>query len=256
MNERLRSALQQSGLSIEALANHCGANPKTVERWISEAARIPHRHHREAAAGKLGVSTEYLWPGSSGEERHVAAMSAHTEILGTYPDRSSVPRAVWLQLLQSANEKIDILVFSGTFLAQTNPRIAGMLLERAADGVEVRLCFGDPSGSAVAQRDEEEGIQGTLGAKIRASRSYFAELVEASNCDVRLHNTTLYASIFRYDDQAMINPHIWGQPASANPLLHVRDVGVDGMFHQYLSSFDRIWQRAGQWLPGKNGENR
>jgi hypothetical protein len=145
---------------------------------------------------------------------------------------------------------IDILVYSGTFLAQTNPRIADMLAARATDGVQVRLCFGDPDGSAVDLRDEEEGIGGTLGAKIRASLSYFTHLVETPGCGVRLHNTTVYASVFRYDTEAMINPHVWGSPASANPLLHVRDVGPDGMFSKYIESFERVWIGAKPWVPG------
>jgi hypothetical protein len=62
---------------------------------------------------------------------------------------------MWLQLLRSATKHIDVLVFSGTFLAQTNPKIATMLIERAASGAKVRLCFGDPTGSAVAIRDKE-----------------------------------------------------------------------------------------------------
>ncbi|AJT69500.1 hypothetical protein T261_7903 [Streptomyces lydicus] len=44
-----------------------------------------------------------------------------------------------------------------------------MLAERAAAGVRVRLCFGDPGGQAVVVRGREEGIGDTLAAKIRAS---------------------------------------------------------------------------------------
>lgn len=53
-----------------------------------------------------------------------------------------------------------------------------MLAERADAGVRVRLCFGDPSGKAVAVRDEEEGTGGTLSVKIRASLTYYRKLSE------------------------------------------------------------------------------
>ncbi|MGL5811193.1 MAG: helix-turn-helix domain-containing protein [Nocardioides sp.] len=91
-------------------------------------------------------------------------------------------------------------------------------------------------------------LGGTLGSKVRASMTYFTGLIEATGCEVRLHDTMLYASIFRYDDEALINPHIWGAPASANPILHIRDVD-DGLFAKYLSSFEAIWSRAATWNP-------
>jgi hypothetical protein len=167
----------------------------------------------------------------------------------TYDDRASVPRDVWLRLVQAAEEHIDVLVYSGTFLTQTNPRFPKMLAERAHAGARVRLCFGDPEGTAVAQRDEEEGLHGTLGPKIRASLSYFAALPEIDGCEVRLHNTTVYASIFRYDDQALINPHIWGAPASANPIQHLRRIGNDCPFEKYTASFERVWEQSKPWYP-------
>ena len=108
-------------------------------------------------------------------------------------------------------KQIDVLVFSGTFFAQTNPHIARMLQERAQAGVKVRLCFGDPNGEAVAVRGREEGIGDTLAAKIRASLTYYRSLVGAPGCEVRLHDTTLYNSLFRYDDQPA------GQPAHLGP---------------------------------------
>lgn len=248
MNERLRGALLQRGLTVADLARRLDLDDKTVERWIARG-RVPHRRNQRAAADILGVAPDYLWPDARHRDTYLGAKAAKSEIVGTYPDRSSVPRDVWLNLLKSATTNIDVLVFSGTFLAQTNPRIAAMLKERAAQGVQVRLCFGDPAGSAVQVRDREEGIGSTLGAKIRASLSYFTDLVDNPGCELRLHNTTLYASIFRYDSEAMINPHIWGRPASANPLLHVRDTGEEPMFRKYVESFDQVWDQATPWSP-------
>jgi hypothetical protein len=51
---------------------------------------------------------------------------------------------------------------SGTFYAQAQPRIGKELAAAAARGVRVRVCFGDPASDAVAVRDREEGLGGTL----------------------------------------------------------------------------------------------
>jgi hypothetical protein len=160
---------------------------------------------------------------------------------------------MWLALLREAQAEIGVLVFSGTFFAQSNPHVAKMLAERAADGVRVRLCFGDPEGHAVAIRGREEGIGDTLAAKIRASLTYYRPLLAEARCEVRLHDTTLYTSLFRYDDNLLVNPHVWGQPASANPLLHLnRTVGA-GWFDNYAQSFEAVWATTRPWTPDQEG---
>ncbi|MEU6357816.1 helix-turn-helix domain-containing protein [Streptomyces sp. NPDC047072] len=247
MNERLRSALVQRGITEEDLAELCSVDPKTVGRWVS--GRVPHRRHRFAVAKHLQVDEVYLWPDGRQRPAHLEAL--RSEIVEVYPNRASVPRDVWISLLLGAVKHIDVLVFSGTFFAQTNPHIARMLQERAQAGVRVRLCFGDPYGEAVAVRGREEGIGDTLAAKIRASLTYYRALVGAPGCEVRLHDTTLYNSIFRYDDQLLVNPHIWGQPASANPLFQLRRTDGTDWCDRYTESFEAVWNTARPWAPDR-----
>jgi hypothetical protein len=104
---------------------------------------------------------------------------------------------------------------------------------------------------AVDIRDREEGLRGTLAAKIRASLTYYRQLVDIEGCEIRLQGTTLYASLFRYDDDMVINPHLWGQPASANPVLHLRRLDGAGWFDRYADSFAAVWQTAAPWNPSE-----
>ena len=97
------------------------------------------------------------------------------------------------------------------------PRIADLLAERSAAGVKVRLCWADPDSQAVDIRDREEGLRGTLGHKIRAALTYYRPLIEVPGCEIRLHQVGVYASLFRFDDVLLANPHIWGAPASPIP---------------------------------------
>jgi hypothetical protein len=154
---------------------------------------------------------------------------------------------VWVRLVSEVQEHVDVLVFSGTFYAQTQPRIAQMLTAAARGGARVRLCFGDPGSEAVAIRDREEGIGGTLAAKIRSSLTYYRSLPDVDGCEVRLHSTTLYASLFRYDDEILVNPHAYGEPASANPTLHLRRLDGAAMAVHYMDSFERVWATAMPW---------
>ncbi|WP_082772525.1 helix-turn-helix transcriptional regulator [Actinoplanes sp. TFC3] len=246
MNERLRTSMMRQGVTTEDLAVECGIDVKSVERWIS-LNRVPHRQHRWAAAKLLGADEVYLWPGTlrQGTRRQDASKS---ELVELYPDRASVPRETWLRLLNEAQNRIDVLVHSGTFFAQVQPRIARMLNKRADEGVQIRLCFGDPRGAAVSVRDLEEGLGGTLQAKIRASLTYYTGLTEVENVEIRLHDTTLYNSLFRYDDHVIVNGHVYGEPASLNPTLHLRRIDGGVLFDHYISSFERVWLLGRPWL--------
>ncbi|MEY9948366.1 transcriptional regulator with XRE-family HTH domain [Kitasatospora sp. GAS1066B] len=249
VNERLRSALAQRGVPPETLATVCEVDPKTVTRWLS--GRVPHARHRFNVAHHLRVDETFLWPET--QPRTGQAPGQGAGLVATYPDRASVPREMWLSLLLESVAQIDVLVFSGTFFAQSNPRIATMLAQRAEAGVKVRLCFGDPHGRAVAIRGREEGIGDALAAKIRASLTYYRPLLVTPGCEIRLHNTTLYNSLFRYDNDLLVNPHVWGQPASANPLLHLQKAPQTGWFDGYATSFDAVWDSARLWADETEG---
>jgi transcriptional regulator with XRE-family HTH domain len=246
VNERLRTAMLRHGVALEDLAETCGVEPKTVERWIN-TGRVPHRRHRWAAAKLLTADETYLWPDVLQQSTTRKGEANRSELLEIYPDRASVPRELWLRLLGDAQERIDVLVFSGTFYAQTQPRVARMLTEAAQRGVTIRLCFGDPNSQAVEIRDREEGLGGTLAPKIRSSLTYYRALADLDGCEVRLHATTLYASLFRYDDEILVNPHAYGEPASANATFHFRRLDGGTIAHHYMASFDRVWAEAMPW---------
>ncbi|MBY8872700.1 helix-turn-helix transcriptional regulator [Micromonospora sp. PLK6-60] len=64
MNDALRAALNETGLTTEALAERVGVDPKTAGRWLSEG-RIPHPRHRMAAAEVLQRDVVDIWPDTS-----------------------------------------------------------------------------------------------------------------------------------------------------------------------------------------------
>ncbi|MBO0808579.1 MAG: XRE family transcriptional regulator, partial [Actinobacteria bacterium] len=130
---------------------------------------------------------------------------------------------------------------------QTQPRIAQVLAAVAGRGVQVRLCFGDPGSQAVAVRDREEGVGGTLAAKIGSALTYYRSLMDLDRIELRLHSTTLYASLFRYDDEILANPHTYGEAASANPVLHLRRLDGGTVAAAYMASFERVWATAMPW---------
>jgi hypothetical protein len=70
--------------------------------------------------------------------------------------------------------------------------------------------------------------------------TYLAALRDAPGVDLRLHRTTLYNSIYRFDGEMLVNTHVYGAPAAHSPVLHLQDRS-GGLFDHYAASFERVW---------------
>ncbi|RCV49833.1 XRE family transcriptional regulator [Marinitenerispora sediminis] len=239
-NERLRAALLERGMTPADLADAVGVDTKSVERWIS-LDRTPYRRHRYAAAARLGMDETYLWPKALSAEQSTAASGS--EIIEVHPHRWTVPRDAWKRLFESAEREISILVFSGFFLAE-DASMHRLLAEKARSGVRVRILLGDPDSEAVAQRGADEGIDDSMAAKIRNVIVLYKPLRAVDGVEFRLHGTILYNSIYRADDQMLVNTHVYGAPASFAPVFHLRKIPGGSMVNTYLDSFEKAWDRA------------
>jgi len=240
-NERLRNRIAAAGLAISDIAADVQVDPKTVERWITKG-RIPHRTHRWKTAQLLGSDETYLWPTVADDVRTTAASQA--EFVTLYPNRGAVPEQLWSALFQEARSDVDVLAYAGLFLADGRPDLSSILSKKAADGASVRLLFGDPDSDAVRRRGDEESIGDGMAARVRLVLTYLRDLLHGSDVEVRLHNTALYNSIYRFDDDMLVNTHVYGAPAAQNPVMHLQRVPGGRLFGHYLASFDKVWASA------------
>jgi transcriptional regulator with XRE-family HTH domain len=238
-NERLRAALLQRGVTPNDLAESVGVDPKTIERWIG--GRIPYRRHRYRVASRLGVDEAYLWPGALAAEQ--VASASESEVLVLYPHRWAVPRDIWGQLFDSAEEEIGVLVYSGMFIVD-DPGLLALFRAKAMQGVKVRILLGNPDSAEVVSRGVLEGIGDALASKIRNAIVLYQPLRELAGVEIRLHSTVLYNSIYRADGELLVNSHVYGFPASQAPVMHLRQVAGGTMVSTYLDSFDRVWSEA------------
>ncbi len=239
-NERLRAALLERGKSVADLAQAIEVDPKTVERWITKG-RAPYRKHRYAVSAYLSMDESYLWPEALTREQ--VASASESEIVNLYPHRWAVPRDTWGRLFSSAEEEIGILVYSGMFLAEDSGMVR-MLGEKAKAGTRVRILLGDPDSAEVAKRGADEDIHDGMAAKIRNALVLYRPIHRLKGVEIRLHNTVLYNSIYRADDQMLVNTHVYGAPAANAPVLHLRRVAGGDMVSTYAESFERVWSEA------------
>jgi transcriptional regulator with XRE-family HTH domain len=238
-NERLRTAMLERGFTPSGLAEALNVDPKSVERWIS--GRTPYRRHRYAVAAQLGLDEVYLWPDALSADQ--VASASESEIINIYPHRWTVPSDLWRNMFDNAEDEIGVLVYSGLFLSE-DAGIQQIFRQKAAAGVRVRILLGDPDSEAVAQRGADEGVDEAQAGKIRNALVMYRRLREVDGIEFRLHRTVLYNSIYRADDQVLVNTHIYSFTASQAPVLHLRRVAGGGMVSTYLDSFERVWDDA------------
>jgi hypothetical protein len=240
VNERLRQAILDAEMSLNDLGAEIEIDPKTVERWITKG-RVPHPGNRAKTARVLGLDESVLWPQLE-DARARAVVSS--EVLRVYPHRGAVPAGCWYELIEAAQEHVDVLVYAGLFLSDGRADVAALLERKTEEGVAVRLLLGDPASEAVERRGAEEGVGEAMAARIRLSMSYLEPVFGVPGVGLRLHATTLYNSIFRFDDDVLVNTHAYGAVAAKSPVMHIRRIAGGRLFGHYVASFERVWETA------------
>lgn len=240
-NDRLRDALARNGLSLDRVAEELEVNAKTVERWITQG-RTPYPKHRHAISALVQESESFLWPDAVPAAR--AAEISTSEIITTYPHRNVVPQDLWSRLFEKPTRQLDVLVYAALFLTE-NQKLPRLLRDKAKSGVKIRLLFGDPDSPEVSKRSTEEGIgPDTIGAKIRNVLAFFDSIRDEPGIEFRLHRTTLYNSVYRFDDEMLVSTHIYGRMAAHAPMLHLKQLPGGTLFDLYTESFDTIWSES------------
>lgn len=238
MKHPLARALRGAGLDAIEVATRLEVDPKTVQRWL--AGRVPYPRHRAALAQLTGWTARELWPDAVAVGESEPPSS---EVLIAYPHRSAVPSDAWSRLFKRAEREIGVLAYSALFLAE-DATVQHLLRGKARAGVRVRILLGDFRGAHVARRGVDESINEIMIARVRNALLLYQALADEPGVELRLHDTILYNSIYRADDDLLINAHVYGYPASHAPVLRLRRARDDGMAATYLDSFERVWASA------------
>ncbi|MFD0166204.1 XRE family transcriptional regulator [Streptomyces decoyicus] len=240
MTASSRDRRAAGGWTHATLAARAQVDPKSVERWVN-LGRTPRRATALLAAETLGEDVHALWPALR-QARSARAVSS--ELVALYDQRADVPVSTFTDMLAEASENIDVLVYAAVFLHEGFPRLNDLLRERAAEGCSVRIALGDAESANVRQRGEEERFGHGIESRCRLALMHYRPLLGVPGIEIRTHETTLYNSIYRADDQLLANAHVWGVNAYGAPVWHLRRNGDGGIFDTYAQSFDAVWITA------------
>ncbi|WP_239647091.1 helix-turn-helix domain-containing protein [Nocardiopsis salina] len=246
MNAALRTALAAAQLTETDVAAHIGVDPKTVRRWLSGTR--PYPRHRWAVADLLQVDEDALWPKKSHQDRTHAPAPEYVQRV--YAHRWQVPREVWWNLFNSAEQEIGILAYSALFLAD-DAGMLELLRARAQDGVNIRILLGDPESGPLKQRGEEERIGAAFGARAENALLLFRTLSETNGVEVRTHSTVLYNSIYLTEKRIFVNHHAYGIPAAKSFIIELDRESSRDMINTYAQSFEIAWRNGLQINSGE-----
>ncbi|GAB2679326.1 helix-turn-helix domain-containing protein [Kribbella swartbergensis] len=235
MNELLRRAMYDANLTEVDLSVELSVDPKTVRNWMR--GQIPHPQRRAALSRLLGLEEHVVWP----ELRALTATrSRPAEIAGVYARRTAIGQKAWLSFFDAAKSEIGILAYSALFLAE-DARLVQLLRDKSDGGVQIKIALGLPDGHNVNRRGAEEEIGEAMSAKTCNSLTLLRPLLKYDRVELRLHDTVLYNSMYRSDDQLLVNQHAYGIPAAQSPVYHYHQTQDSEMFDSYLASFSAIW---------------
>lgn len=237
-NERLRTALAVAQVDLDAVAEATGADRKTVQRWVN--GRTPTARYRSRLVQLVGEEETYLWPEIVDGDRVRAA--SESELVAIYAHRAHVPLDLWFTLFRRAERSIDILAYAAVFLHEQDPELMKVLEEKTDAGCELRILVGDPEGACVKARGKEERFGHGIASRCELALLHYRPLIGRRGIHVHVHDTTLYNSIYRFDDEMLVNAHLYATNAYAAPVLHLRRLAGGELFANYAQSFESVWE--------------
>ncbi|MET8142106.1 helix-turn-helix domain-containing protein [Sphaerisporangium sp. NPDC005288] len=237
-NVSLRRAMQSAKLSERDLAERCGVDVKTVARWVQDETRIPHQRHQWSAAEALGVDTAVLWPEAI---RNTVKTGPDREVLSVYPYRSACPKSIWRNLISSAAGEITLAGYTNYFLWLEHPNLARVLKRKAEQGCKVRFLLGDPDSEVTRRREEVESVPLTVSTRIRITLAELEQLREIPGIEARFSDDHIAMSVFRFDSEMLVTPHLAKLVGHDSPMLHLRRSQDDGLFDRFAYHVSELW---------------
>ncbi|WP_055563267.1 hypothetical protein [Streptomyces atriruber] len=187
-----------------------------------------------------------LWPKSVKERLKTGG---DLEIVQSYPYRSAAPSTLWGSLIEETRDELFLGGYTNYFFWTSVPAFSQTLRRKVKDGVRVRFLLGDPDGEVTRQREVIEDVALTVSTRIHMT---LEELKRVGDLDgLEVHFTApedavnhVSLSVFRFDEQELVTPHLARLVGHDSPLMHLRRVEEGGMFDRFSEHAEELWSRS------------
>jgi hypothetical protein len=197
--------MERADVGPGKLAQEVGVTSKTVERWIADPSRSPHRVIREKTAAYLGESAEVLWSKSL---RSAVKTGPEREIVTAYPYRNACPSSVWADLINRAQGDIVFAGYTNYFLWQEQPNLIERLRKKCESGTRVRFLVGDPDSDVTTKREAVEAVPLTVSTRINITLDALNRMHPCDGLEARFSDQHIALSVFGFDDEMLVTPHL------------------------------------------------
>ena len=228
------------------LATQLGVSVKSVERWLGNANHVPHASTRADVSELLGVAEEMLWPKAV---KTAVKTGPDREIVSVYPYRSACPSSVWAQLIEGAAKELYFAGYTNYFLFLDQPAFHLTLQRKAAEGVRIRFLLGDPDGVVTRQREDIEQSALSVSTRIRITLETLRKVGAVEGLEVRYSAAEdamnhVGLSVFRFDQDALVTPHLARLVGHDSPMMHLRHREQHGMFDRFADHAEELWDNG------------
>ncbi|WP_369217538.1 XRE family transcriptional regulator [Streptomyces flavofungini] len=171
------------------------------------------------------------------------------EIVRSYPFRSAAPSTLWGDLVDGAVKDIFFAGYTNYFLWTQLPAFADRLRRKTEAGCRVRFLVGDPDGEVTRQREAVEEVALTLSSRVRTTLDALSRLGPLVGLETRFSApedaaSHVALSVFRFDDNLLVTPHLARLAGHDSPLLHLRRHGEGGMADRFRDHAEELWERG------------
>ncbi|UNZ22119.1 XRE family transcriptional regulator [Streptomyces sp. 891-h] len=232
--------MERASVGEHELARRVQVAPKTVASWLADPSVSPRPQTRQRVAVALGVPMEQLWPDAV---KSAVKLGPDREIVSVYPYRAACPTSVWVKLLDDARKEIYYGGYTNYFIWQQRPRVAQLLSDKAAEGARIRFLMGKPDSDATRSREAVEDVAFTISTRIRITLDELARIPD-SGIEHRFSEGHLPLSVFRFDEQMLVTPHLHGLVGHDSPMLHLRRLQPEGLFDRFATHAEALWDEA------------
>lgn len=134
--------------------------------------------------------------------------------------------------------------FTNYFLWLEIPNLRNVLRRKAERGCRVRFLVGDPDSGVTRRREKAEGVPLTVSTRIRITLAELGKLDGAPNLEARFGDDHIAMSVFKFDDQMLVTPHLARLVGHDSPMLHLRRCQDDGLFDRFAFHVAELWDTS------------